>query len=142
MAKVGLKYGEEPYLECSTSGDPRFSAFVARIKARGNNTIERIYQGSKVFADGTTGLHPLKAKGRHAVNAEEVRVLYAKLWDEYIRENPELLEVLRSASGLSDIYGQKGHACQAEELWRIRNDESFSMKPVKKPRRQIDEEEM
>ena len=35
-------------------------------------------------------------------------------------ENPGLLDVLRAASGLSDIFGQPGHCCQATELWRIR----------------------
>jgi hypothetical protein len=38
----------------------------------------------------------------------------------YIDENPELLQVLRKASGLSDMFGQPGHACQAAELWSIR----------------------
>jgi hypothetical protein len=28
---------------------------------------------------------------------------------------------LKHAPGLSDMFGQVGHACQAEELWRIRN---------------------
>jgi len=36
-------------------------------------------------------------------------------------ENPELLDVLKNTNGLSDIFGQQGHACQAEELWRIKN---------------------
>jgi hypothetical protein len=50
-----------------------------------------------------------------------VQRFYAQLWDEYIEENPELLSVIREASGLSDIFGQPGHMCQATELWRIRN---------------------
>ena len=37
-----------------------------------------------------------------------------------IIENPELLQVLLDASGVSDMFGQKGHQCQATELWRIR----------------------
>ena len=51
---------------------------------------------------------------------DEVRRLYSYLWDMYIIENPELLQVLLDASGVSDIFGQKGHQCQATELWRIR----------------------
>lgn len=116
-----IRYGEAPYLECSTKGDRRFSAFCARIKGRGNRSIEEIYQASKVFADGSTGLSWRQAKGKKATNTDEVKVLYSLLWVEYISENPELLAVLRSASGLSDIFGQVEHCCQATELWQIRN---------------------
>jgi hypothetical protein len=56
------------------------------------------------------------------VNQEEVIKLYSQLWDEYISENPDLLKLIRDASGLSDMFGQEGHCCQATELWRIRND--------------------
>jgi hypothetical protein len=119
---MALKYGTAPYLECSSKGDKRFSAFFARIKSRGNKSIEEIYQASKIFEDGSTGLHWKLAKGRKdVVNREEVNSLYSKLWDEYIEENPELLEVLVSASGLSDIFGRAGSVCQSTELWRIRN---------------------
>jgi hypothetical protein len=117
-----IKHGKAPFLECSSKGDARFSAFYACIKKRGNQKIEDIYQGAKIFADGSTGLSGRKAKGRQSVNMEEVRLLYGKLWDEYIEENPGLIEVLTAATGLSDIFGQPGHACQATELWRIRNE--------------------
>jgi len=113
-----LSYGEPPYLECSGKGDRRFSAFYARVNGK---TIEEQYQAAKVFEDGSTGLDWRRAKGRKAVNQEEVAKLYSQLWDKYIEEHPELLLVLKAASGLSDIFGQKGHCCQATELWRIRN---------------------
>lgn len=116
-----LRYGEAPYLECSSKGDNRFSAFYARIKGRGNRSIEELYQGAKVMEDGRTGLHWRDVKGKIAVNKDEVRFLYTKLWEEYIAENPELLEVLCLATGVSDMFGQVGHVCQAAELWRIRN---------------------
>ena len=115
-----IRHGAAPYLECSSHGDQRFSAFRARIRARGGRSIEEIYQAAKVFADGTTGLSWREAKGRTAVNMDEVRALYGRLWDEYVAENPALLGVLTAASGLSDKFGQAGHACQATELWRIR----------------------
>ena len=115
-----VRHGSAPYLECSSKGDRRFSAFSARIKSRGNRSIEEIYQAAKVFADGSSGLSWREAKGRQPVNPDEVRTLYSKLWDEYIAENPALLDVIVSASGLSDIFGQTGHACQATELWRNR----------------------
>jgi len=104
----------------SSRGDRRFSAFAARIKGRGNKSIEDIYQASKVFADGSTGLTWREAKGKRAVNADEVRALYSVLWEEYIAENPHLLSVLTAASGLQDVFRQAGHTYQATELWRIR----------------------
>ena len=115
-----IKHGEAPYLECSSRGDKRFSAFYARLKTYYNKSIEEIYQAAKVFEDGSTGLTWRQAKGRKPVNIDEVRRLYSYLWDVYIIENPELLQVLLDASGVSDMFGQKGHQCQATELWRIR----------------------
>lgn len=116
-----IKIGDAPYLECSSKGDKRFSAFYARIRGRGNQSIEDLYQAAKVFENGETGLSWRQAKGRKAVNQQEVSEFYSQLWDEYITENPELLAILKEASGLSDIFGQKNHCCQAIELWRIRN---------------------
>ena len=116
-----IKHGEPPYLECSSRGDKRFSAFYARLKYA-VRTIEETYQASKIFEDGSTGLYWREAKGKKAVNQEECNILYSKLWDKYINENPELLKVLKESTGLSDIFGQEGHCCQATELWRIRND--------------------
>jgi|SRR5882762_1459239 len=116
-----LKFGVSPFLECSSRGDKRFSAFYAKIRSQGSISIEDLYQASKVFMDGRTGLSWREAKGRKCINQDEVRILYSKLWDTYIFENPELLDVLKNTNGLSDIFGQQGHACQAEELWRIKN---------------------
>lgn len=119
-----IRIGIPPYLECSTKGDKRFSAFCARLKARGNKSIEEIYQAAKIFEDGSTGLSWRQAKGRKPINIKEVAILYSQLWDEYINENPELLKVLKLATGLSDIFGQEifPSQCQAIELWRIRNE--------------------
>lgn len=122
-----IVHGVPPYLECSSAGDRRFSAFYAKINGL---SIEERYQAFKVFrtlrtADNpsgyVTGQSWREAKGRRAVNAEEAAALYSGLWDMYIAEHPELLEVLRAATGLSDKFGQPGHVCQATELWRIRN---------------------
>lgn len=113
-----IRHGEPPYLECSSKGDKRFSAFYAKV---GDKSIEALYQAAKVFEDGSTGLIWREAKGRKAVNQEEVAKFYSALWDTYLVLNSELLEVLKQASGLSDIFGQEGHVCQATELWRIRN---------------------
>lgn len=116
-----IKHGESPYLECSSKGDKRFSAFYARIRSRNNRSIEDIYQNAKVFENGSTNLDWRQAKGKKPVNIEEVKYLYSKLWDEYIHENPELLQILKNATGVSDIFGQPGHQCQATELFRIKN---------------------
>lgn len=117
-----IKFGDYPNLECSSQGDKRFSPFFARIKSRGNKSIEEIYQSSKIFKDGTNGNEDWKLnKGKKPVNLLEVRLLYSQLWNEYIDENPELIEVLKSYPGLSDKFGSDNGACQAVELWRIRN---------------------
>jgi hypothetical protein len=113
-----IKHGTAPYLECSGAGEPRLSAFNARVNGR---TIEEQYQAAKRFEDGSTGLHWRKAKGKRAVNQSECLALYSRLWDEYIAAHADLLIMICDATGLSDMYGQQGHACQATELWRIRN---------------------
>lgn len=115
-----IKHGCAPFLECSTKGDKRFSAFCAHIRGRDNKSIEEIYQAARIFEDGSTGLTWKEAKGRIATNSKDIAQLYSELWNEYIDENPGLLEVLRIVSGVSDIFGQRGHVCQATELWRIK----------------------
>ena len=121
-----IKHGIAPFLECSSKGDIRFSAFYAQIRNRGNKSIEQIYQASKILADGSTNHTWREAKGQKAINQKDCNKLYSQLWDEYIQENPELLDILKEQSGLSDMFGQVGHCCQATELWRIRNKEMNS----------------
>lgn len=116
-----VRFGEAPYLECSTKGDRRFSAFCAYVGLYGA-TIESLYQSRKVFSDGATGLTWREAKGRKPVNYEFCKNWYSHLWDCYMWEHPELVAVLRSAAGLSDMFGSPGGVCQAEELWRIRRE--------------------
>jgi len=114
-----LKHGDPPYHECSSRGDQRFSAFYARVNGQ---SIEEQYQAAKVFEDGTTGLTWQEAKGRRAVNVEEVAQLYESLWRQYLKENPHLITILLSVSGLSDVFGKRGHQCQATVLWKLRNE--------------------
>lgn len=117
-----ITHGDAPFYECSSKGDKRFSAFHARISALGNRSIEELYQASKVFEDGSTGLTWREAKGRRAVNQDNCVKYYSGLWDYYIlTENRHLIDVLKQACGLSDMFGQPGSCCQATELWRIRN---------------------
>src|SRR5690606_33555606 len=75
---------------------------------------------AKVFPDGRTGLTWREAKGKKAVNQEEVAQLYENLWREYLDENPRLKVVIRNARGIQDKFGQKGHICQATTLWKLR----------------------
>ena len=117
-----LKFGEPPYLECSSRGDSRFSAFYARIRYRNSRSIEDLYQARKIFIENgveITGLSPKEAKGRKPINVEDCRSFYRQLWREYIQENPELLDVIRQYNGFSDIFGKADHACQAEEIYLI-----------------------
>lgn len=116
-----IRHGQAPFLECSSKGDRRFSAFYARISSRGNKSIEDLYQAYKIFDDGETNLSWREAKGRVAVNMDKCNIFYTLLWNEYIDENPDLLNVLKLWTGTSDIFGQSGHCCQATELWNIRN---------------------
>lgn len=113
-----IRHGEAPYLECSSKGDKRFSAFYAYIDGW---SIEQRYQSAKIFHDGLKALNWKQNKGKQAVNQEEVNKLYSELWDKYIDNHHELMVILKNASGVSDIFGQPGHCCQATELWRIRN---------------------
>jgi len=116
-----LKRGSAPFLECSSRGEKRLSAFYARPASLNGRSIEEAYQAAKRFGDGTTGLHWRDAKGKKPVNQPEVHALYRKLWEEYIGENPDLLALIQSASGLSDMFGREGSVCQADILWDIRN---------------------
>lgn len=116
-----IKHGSPPYLECSSKGDKRFSAFSAFVKHH-NGIIENLYQAHKIFPDGSTGLNWRQAKGKKAVNQSDCCKYYSNLWDWYIFENPELQNILINASGLSDIFGQIEHCCQATELWRIKTE--------------------
>lgn len=114
-----IRIGEEPYLECSSKGDKRFSAFYAKVHGK---SIEQLYQAAKIFGDGSTGLTWREAKGRKPINIKELAVLYKDLWREYLLDNPSFIMILQKANGLSDIFGQEGHQCQAVTLWELRNE--------------------
>lgn len=115
-----VKHGIAPYLECSSRGDRRFSAFYAKVRGK---SIEQWYQEAKDLGDeeANAELTWRERQGLPAVNTEECHALYASLWDEYMDNHPHLLPVIQKATGLSDVFGKEGHACQATELWRIRN---------------------
>ena len=103
-----LKFGSEPYLECS--GDKRFSD--ARLID--GDSIEEKYQARKVF--GSKDI--------------EVRKYYSILWNVYFKQHPGLYDVIRGYNGFSDISGQEGDVCPAEEIYRIRMALGSTEKPV------------
>ena len=117
-ARDMITIGDPPYLECSSKGDVRFSAFSAIVNGV---CIEIQYQRAKKFKriGGITRLPWRIAKGKTPLNYLDVRKLYKDLWRQYLNENPELMQVLKRATGLSDHYGQKGHQCQAITLWEL-----------------------
>lgn len=114
-----IRIGYPPYLECSSKGDKRFSAFYAKVNGK---SIEEQYQAAKVFEDGSTGLSWREAKGRMCINPVEVSKLYKELWKQYLLANPSLIRGLKQATGLSDIFGKEGHNCQAITLWQLRKE--------------------
>jgi hypothetical protein len=117
-----IKIGKPPYLECSSRGDKRFSAFYAKVEREGTiRSIEEHYQRMKIFEDRSTNLYWRQAKGRKAINQGWCNTEYHTMWNTYLKQHPELLEVLKNATGLSDMFGQEGHVCQATVLWDLRN---------------------
>ena len=80
----------------------------------------------KILEDGTTGHDWRSAKGKKAINLPQCVAMYRGWWIEYINENPHLLQILKQASGLSDMFAyEQTPCCQAEELWLIRNQVSI-----------------
>lgn len=114
-----ISVGKAPILECSSKGDRRFSALYARIRWRGNKSIEELYQARKMFEGCQSGFSFKEAKGRLPLNIEDCHAFYSQLWDEYFDENPDLLLEISQYNGFSDIFGQPGRACQAIEIYRI-----------------------
>lgn len=115
-----IQHGKAPFLECSSRGDKRFSAFYARPKSLKGKSIEEAYQAAKIFSDGSTGLDWKSAKGKLPINLNEVQFLYREWWKEWVKEQ-NLLPVLKQATGLQDMFGQRGHTCQATVLWELRS---------------------
>jgi len=124
-----IKIGKAPYYECSSKGDKRFSALYAKVNGK---TIEEQYQRAKIFKDENGNPISFKhvsklilmkeTKGKKPINIDEVSKLYKELWKQYLLNNPLLLRGLKQQSGLSDIFGQEGHNCQAITLWELRNE--------------------
>lgn len=106
--------------ECSSHGDRRFSALFARLSD--GRTIEEHYQCDvKGYNPGGTNWH--EYKGKPPINPDiDLWEEYMKLWWEWSRLNPELVEELRSICGgvLSDKFA-KTSISQARALAHILN---------------------
>lgn len=114
-------------LECSSRGDKRFSAFYAKLKKYGNQSIETIYQNSKRTEDGR-----IPGKGRkvaYVVWANKkypptvLSKLYEKLWRQYFVENPELLEYAKQFDTFTDMFKGRAINCQADIIAKIVEEE-------------------
>lgn len=111
MIRVGLP----PYLECSTKGDKRFSALVARPNGDAM-TIEERYQAYKVFGRGITDVKVSIARGQEPKNQKDCSRLYHCLWEMYLITHPRYYQDLFQWNGYSDTFGIDGHACQATTI--------------------------
>ena len=97
-------------LECSTSGDTRFSALEAKVNIGGVvKTIEEHYQGAKRFKSINTsytsarGLKPSYIEVmRVKIPLKELSNWYKMLWYYYFIQNPKLLKVIEQYDAFVD----------------------------------------
>lgn len=97
-------------LECSSIGDPRFSALYAYTEVFGTkNFIEEHYQLSKRFGNNPPPKNKWQAKGKKPTHfvlnnkSYDIKYLsmwYKLLWCKYLDESPELVKY---ASGFEDF---------------------------------------
>jgi hypothetical protein len=117
---------EKRVLECSTRGDKRFSALVARVRVAGYwATIEEHYQLSKRFKGSpapTTwregkGKAPdyLVVVGRHIPESLK-RAFYDMLWVKYLDAHPDLVEYAKLFDDYSDCFARPGGVSQADSI--------------------------
>lgn len=121
---------EKKILECSTRGDKRFSAFVAKIDVCGKiATIEEHYQTSKVFLNelGKLEQYTLKTgKGKNPIlfkvgeqyfNVKYLSNYFDLLWFKYLEKNPSLVKILSQYDDYNDMFkGKNTINCQADSI--------------------------
>ena len=131
-------------LECSTAGDKRFSAMVAKVYVSGLiDTIENHYQKSKVFLDNNGNFYTVntskEAKGKKPI-AFKINnyylplsygaMYYDLLWYKYLKANPELELVLEQYDDYSDKFKSKiAYNCQADSIRKYMQDEGLKLNP-------------
>lgn len=112
--------------DVSLRGDKRFSPRFARL--REGRTIEEAYQ-LDVNEDSKPGTNPKKGKGKkflHSSSREQLWVWYLELWNEWARDNSDLLgyllvEAKRHGWCLRDSFA-RDEINQARALAQILND--------------------
>lgn len=114
-------------LECSTKGDRRFSAMVAKVKVGSETkTIEEHYQLSKRFkVDEMIFIPKTKwdSKGKKDVIFFEVlgkryepkylTAYFTLLWVKYLDNNPSLVKYAKGFEDFSDMFKGSSVNCQA-----------------------------
>ena len=115
-------------LECSTEGDTRFSALVAKVNIGGElKTIEEHYQDSKRFNSINTkytsakGLKPdylevFKVK----LPLKELSNWHKMLWYYYFIQNENLLKVIEKYDTFNDAKRSNSLNCQADVFSMIK----------------------
>jgi len=112
----------EPYFECSSKGDKRFSAFYAYIDGK---SIEEIYQ---LDIKGYRGKYKniLQAKGKPCLNKtkEECYKEYKALWRRYLEENDYIDFLLNECKDktITDMFANS-EINQARAICDILNEE-------------------
>lgn len=120
-------------LQCHSRGNLGFSPFGAEIKLGGViDTIENIYQTSKVFEDGTQSNNWRNAKGKKAVsykingavidnNSKQVGIdILTSLWVMYLEQNQIRMYELGLYNEFEDIFDRGSPLSQESILRRIR----------------------
>lgn len=111
--------------EVSTKGTQQgrqYSAFNARIKGRGNKSIEDIYQidikGGEKLAPGR---YSMKGKLPEGMTPDEAYETYKNLWREWFQENPRKLQEiseLTQGKKITDQYASS-NVSQARAIYEI-----------------------
>ena len=96
----------EPYYECSSKGDKRYSAIYAKLD---NRSIEEIYQlDIKGYRGKVNHWKEAKKKPPLNISYEEAYIEYRELWIKYFNNNPNLyFEIREKAKGktITDMFG-------------------------------------
>lgn len=124
-------------LECSSKGDKRFSALVAKVKVFDVfDTIEAHYQGAKEYFDLQSGnlvkasnwqeakewqkqgMMPVRINVQGTILPYDFLTQYYKLlWVKYLDANPELVEYAKQFDEFTDMFrGKKTLNCQADVI--------------------------
>jgi FMN phosphatase YigB (HAD superfamily) len=115
----------EPYFECSSKGDKRYSALYAKVDGK---SIEEIYQlDIKGYRSETDNWLDAKKKPPKNKTIEEAYEEYKELWVKYFKENPELLEEIQEKAKnktITDMFGVS-QVNQARAICEILNDDNL-----------------